>query len=191
VTDYDGQTVHLSEGDPIETRMLIWAAGVTANVYEGIPTSSLGPGNRMITDEFNKVKDLENIWAIGDISYLDSDPAYPKGHPQLAQPAIQQGKALAKNLIRAAKGQEMQPFIYFDRGDMAIIGRRHAYADLFKHRVHLKGLLGLFAWLFIHLVSLVNYNNKLKTLYSWAVAYFTHDQVLRMVFRSRGHNRQS
>ena len=79
----------------------------------------------------------------------------------------------------------MKPFKYFDRGDMAIIGRRWAVADLFKHRLHLGGLLGLLSWLFIHLISLVNYNNKIKTLYNWLVAYLTHDQVLRMVFRSQ------
>ncbi|GAA4317883.1 NAD(P)/FAD-dependent oxidoreductase [Compostibacter hankyongensis] len=191
VASYDGTTVHFSEGDPIECRTLIWAAGVTANVYKGIPSTSLGAGNRMITDVYNQVKDLENVWAIGDISIQETDAAYPKGHPQLAQPAIQQGKTLAKNFRRAGKGRPMKPFKYFDRGEMAIIGRRHAYADLFKHRLHLRGLLGLLGWLFIHLISLVNYNNKIKTLYGWVVAYFTKDQVLRMIFRSRAGSRQS
>jgi len=83
----------------------------------------------------------------------------------------------------------MKPFKYFDRGDMAIIGRRLAVADLFKHKLHLGGLLGLLGWLFIHLISLVNYNNKIKTLYNWAVAYLTQDQALRMIFRSG--NRES
>jgi NADH dehydrogenase len=191
VTGYDGEIVRFSEGSPIECRTLIWAAGVTANVYQGIPSTSLGAGNRMITNVYNQVMDLDNVWAIGDISIQQTDPAYPKGHPQLAQPAIQQGKTLAKNFLRASKGQPMKPFKYFDRGDMAIIGRRHAYADLFKHKLHLKGLLGLLGWLFIHLISLVNYNNKVKTLYGWAVAYFTRDQVLRMIFRSRNGSRQS
>ena len=191
VTGYDGLNVEFSEGSPIETRTLIWTAGVTANVYEGIPSTSLGAGGRMVTDQFNQVSGLDNVWAIGDISLLTNDPVYPKGHPQLAQPAIQQGTSLGKNFIRAAKGQPMKAFKYFDRGDMAIIGRRHAYADLFKHKVHLKGILGLLGWLFIHLVSLVNYNNKIKTLYGWAVAYFTRDQVLRMIFRSRERNKVS
>ena len=81
----------------------------------------------------------------------------------------------------------MHPFHYFDRGDMAIIGRSWAVADLFRHRkhpLHLGGILGLLSWLFIHLVSLVNYNNKIKTLYNWLVAYLTHDQVLRMIFHT-------
>src|SRR5690606_4323450 len=105
------------------------------------------------------------------------------GHPQLAQPAIQQGKRLARNLLLLANNKPMKPFRYADRGDMAIIGRRWAVADLFKHRLHLGGLLGLLGWLLIHLISLVNYNNKIKTFYNWLVAYLTHDQVLRMIFR--------
>ena len=139
----------------------------------------------MITDAYNKVRAYDNIFAIGDNSIQFTDSDYPQGHPQLAQPAIQQGKTLAKNLLRLAKGQPMKPFKYFDRGDMAIIGRRLAVADLFKNKVHLRGLLGLLGWLFIHLVSLVNYNNKIKTLYNWAVAYMTRNQALRMIFRSK------
>ena len=78
----------------------------------------------------------------------------------------------------------MKPFKYFDRGDMAIIGRNHAVADLLKHKLHLKGFLGLMSWLFIHVVSLVSYTNKIRTLYNWTVAYLTRDQSLRMIFRS-------
>ncbi len=160
--------------------------GVTANTFEGIAKSSLGKGGRMITDPFNQVKGYNNIYAIGDISIQNDDSNYPNGHPQLAQPAIQQGKRLAKNLLLKARNKKMKPFKYFDRGDMAIIGRRWAVADLFKHRLHLGGLPGLMSWLFIHLISLVNYNNKIKTLYNWLVTYLTSDQVLRMIFYSGG-----
>jgi NADH dehydrogenase len=184
VNSYDGNIVRLSDGGEIETKTLIWAAGVTSHIFEGIPQTSLGAGNRMVTDAYNQVKGLDNVWAIGDISIQETDPAYPKGHPQLAQPAIQQGKALAKNFLAIAKGKPMKPFKYFDRGDMAIIGRNTAVADLLKHKLHFSGFLGLFSWLFIHLISLVNYNNKIKTLYSWLVAYTTRDQALRMIFRS-------
>jgi NADH dehydrogenase len=184
VNYYGNNVVHLSDETVIETNTLIWAAGVTANTFEGIAAGSLGKGNRMITNEFNKVKGCENIYAIGDISIQFADSSYPNGHPQLAQPAIQQGKTLAKNLLRIAKGKTMKPFKYFDRGDMAVIGRNWAVADLFKHKLHIGGFLGLMAWLFIHLMSLVNYNNKIRTLYSWLVAYLTHDQVLRMIFYS-------
>ena len=161
VTDYSDDQVHLSNGEMIETKTLIWAVGVTANTFEGIDKSSIGKGGRMITDAFNQVKGYNNIYAIGDICIQNDDSHYPNGHPQLAQPAIQQGKWLAKNLLREAGDWDMKPFKYFDRGDMAIIGRRWAVADLFKHRLHVKGFFGLMSWLFIHLISLVNYNNKI------------------------------
>jgi len=179
----DGK-VELSDGTAIESRTLIWSAGVTSNTFEGISPEHLGRGGRILTDINNKVTGYDNIYAIGDLSVQFGDPDYPNGHPQLAQPAIQQGKQLGRNFVRMAKGQPMKPFSYFDRGEMAIIGRRTAVADLFKHKLHLGGLLGLFSWLFIHIVSLVNYNNIIKTLYNWTVAYLTRDQALRMIFRS-------
>jgi NADH dehydrogenase len=183
VTDFKDDQVHLSDGSMIEAKTLIWAAGVVANTFPGIARESIGKGNRMITDAFNKVQGYPDIFAIGDISIQFTDERYPNGHPQLAQPAIQQGKTLARNLLRVAKGKEPVPFRYFDRGDMAIIGRQFAVADLFKQKVHLGGLLGLLGWLFIHVFSLVNYNNKIKTLYNWIVAYTTKDQALRMIFQ--------
>ena len=184
VKDYDKNTVTLSNGETIEAKTLIWAAGITANTFEGIPETSLGVGRRMITDEFNKVTGLENIYAIGDASVQITDERYPKGHPQLAQVAIQQGRNLAKNFNAIQKGHSLSPFKYFDKGDMAIIGRNKAVVDLFKNRLHIGGILALFMWLFIHLISLVNYRNKLKTLYNWATAYLSKDQSLRMIFRS-------
>ncbi|MBO9151330.1 NAD(P)/FAD-dependent oxidoreductase [Chitinophaga sp. GCM10012297] len=183
VKDFKNDQVLLSDGSVIEAKTLIWAAGVTANTFRGIDPASIGRGNRMITDSINKVQGYADIYAIGDISIQFTDKLYPNGHPQLAQPAIQQGKTLAKNLVRMEEGKAPVPFKYFDRGDMAIIGRQFAVADLFKHKVHLGGLLGLLSWLFIHVLSLVNYNNKIKTLYNWAVAYATKDQALRMIFR--------
>jgi NADH dehydrogenase len=188
VLNYEDGMVTLSNGDTIRTASLIWAAGVTANKFDGIPETSIGRGERMLTDTYNKVTGFENVWAIGDNSIQLTDPAYPAGHPQLAQPAIQQGATLAKNFLRLAKGKPMQPFIYFDRGDMAIVGRHHAVADLFKHKLHLKGFFALFTWLFIHVISLVNYNNKIKTIFSWTIAYLTRDQALRMIFRSGNRN---
>lgn len=189
VNSYSNDRVLLSDETVIETKTLIWAAGVSVNAFEGISAESIGRGNRMITDHFNQVKGYDNIYAVGDISIQYTDKAYPNGHPQLAQPAIQQGKTLAKNLLQLAKGKSMKPFKYFDRGEMAIIGRKWAVADLLKHRLHVRGLLGLMAWLFIHLISLVNYNNKIRTLYSWLVAYLTLDQVFRMIFQPENKER--
>jgi NADH dehydrogenase len=184
VKQFENGKVELSDGTSIETYTLIWSAGVTANIFNGIAPESIGGGGRIFTDANNKVKGYINIYVVGDLCIQFDDPAYPNGHPQLAQPAIQQGKQLAQNFIRMAKGKSVKSFSYFDRGEMAIIGRQTAVADLFKHKLHLGGLLGLLSWLFIHIISLVNYNNIIKTFYNWTVAYLTRDQALRMIFRS-------
>ncbi|MDN3547769.1 NAD(P)/FAD-dependent oxidoreductase [Mucilaginibacter aquaedulcis] len=184
VKDYDKNQVTLSTGETIEAKTLIWAAGITANTFEGIPESSLGIGRRMITDEFNKVTGFDNIYAIGDASIQITDERYPKGHPQLAQVAIQQGRNLAKNFNAMQQGKPLATFNYYDKGDMAIIGRNKAVVDLFKNKLHIGGAIALFMWLFVHLISLVNYRNKLKTLYNWATAYMSKDQSLRMIFRA-------
>ena len=185
VIDFSNDQVKFADDEIIEAKTLIWAAGITANTFEGIPLSSTGSGRRMITDVFNKVEGLNNVWAIGDISIQKTDPVYPNGHPQLAQVAMQQGRNLAKNFLAISKGQTPKPFKYFDKGDMAIVGRHSAVVDLFKHKVHLRGFPALIIWLFIHLVSLVTTDNKLKTLYNWAVAFITRDQSLRMIFRAQ------
>jgi len=184
VTGYEDGIVSFRSGETIEARTLIWSAGIIANEFGGIPSKCLGPGRRMVTDAYSRVIGLDDVYAIGDISIQMTDPAYPSGHPQLAQYAIQTGKTLARNFRRRANGKRLRPFKYFDRGEMAIVGRHHAVADLLKHRVHLSGALALLGWLFIHLISLVNYNNKVKTLFNWAVAYLTRDQALRMVFHA-------
>ena len=185
VQRYEDETVYLSGGTTIDASTLIWSAGVVARSFEGIAPEAIGKAGRFQTDAFNKVIGYDNIYAIGDISIQFTDPAYPNGHPQLAQPAIQQGKTLAWNLNALAKGKKQKPFRYFDRGDMAIIGKSHAVADLFKHKLHLRGLLGLLAWLFIHVLSLVGNNNKVKTLYNWAIAYATSNPSLRMSFQAK------
>jgi NADH dehydrogenase len=142
----------------------------------------------MMTNAYGKVHGYDNIFAIGDISLQQEDENYPNGHPQLAPAAVQQGRRLAKNLVRLAKRQPLKPFRYFNRGDMAIIGRKYAVADLFNQKLHIGGLPGLLSWLFIHVVSLVSFNNKIKTIYSWIVAYLTSDQSLRMIFKAGGYH---
>ena len=144
----------------------------------------------MMTDAYSRVHGYNNIYAIGDIGILQGDADYPNGHPQLAPPAIQQGRRLAKNLIRLAKDQPLKPFRYFNRGDMAIIGRKYAVAELFNQKLHVGGILGLLSWLFIHVVSLVSFNNKIKTIYNWVIAYLTADQSLRMIYEA-GKNGQA
>ncbi|HVX26186.1 MAG TPA: NAD(P)/FAD-dependent oxidoreductase [Parafilimonas sp.] len=184
INSYDNDEVKLSNGNSIQTKNLIWAAGVTGNVIAGIPATAYGRGKRIIVDEYNHVAELDDVFAIGDNCLLTTDKKFPNGHPQLAQPAIQQGKHLAKNFIALAKEKAMEPFIYYDKGVMAIIGKNKAVVDLTKPKMHVKGFAALLIWLFIHIVSLIAFDNKLKTLYNWVIAYFTKDQSLRMVIKT-------
>lgn len=183
VRDYKDDLVILSNGETIPSKTLIWAAGVAGKAIEGLPAQALGHANRLLTDEYQQVRDTDNIFAIGDISLLDTDPNFPKGHPQVAQVALQQGKHLAENLKRLSVGRPLKPFRYRDKGSMAIIGRNKAVADLPKPKLHFKGFIAWFMWVFIHLVSLVTFRNRLTTLYNWMIAYFTRDQALRMIIR--------
>jgi NADH:ubiquinone reductase (H+-translocating) len=183
VVDYDGETVYFANGKSIRTKNLIWAAGITAKVFDGIPAESYGRGNRIITDKFNKVQSTNNIFAIGDTCIELSDPDFPNGHPQVAQVAIQQGLNLAENFKLMQRGKSLQPFKYNDKGSMAIIGKMKAVVDLPKPKLHFNGSFAWLIWLFIHLISLITYRNRFQTLYNWMVAYLSKDQALRMLIR--------
>ena len=183
VKDFSDEKVHFADGTNIETKNLIWAAGVTAIVFKGLPEPVYGKGKRLIVDEFNQVAGLNDIYAIGDTCVMTADPDFPDGHPQLAQVAIQQGTNLGKNLTKGLKNEVLKPFRYTDKGSMAIIGRNKAVADLPKPVLFFSGFIAWIMWLFIHLLSLINYRNRVKTLYNWTVAYFTRDQSLRMIIR--------
>ena len=183
VVDYIDDTVYFANGETIQTKNLIWAAGITAKEFEGIPKDSYGRGKRLITDEFNKVKSTNTIFAIGDTCIETSDPSFPNGHPQVAQVAIQQGINLAQNFKLMFDNKSLKPFKYIDKGSMAIIGKMKAVVDLPNPKLHFKGWFAWFIWLFIHLISLITYRNRLQTLYNWMVAYFSQDQALRMIIR--------
>ena len=183
VTDFDGSKVSLTDGSFIMSRNLIWAAGVTGIRFDGIPQNCYGKGNRLVVDEFNKVKNTENIFAVGDSCIQENvDKNYPFGHPQVAQVAIQQGKNLGQNLISLAQNKPLKPFEYFDKGSMAIIGKSNAVVDM-KNNLHTKGVIGLIIWLFVHIAFLVNRNNRFKTLINWMITYITNNQSLRMIIR--------
>jgi len=185
VKDFTDDKVLLSNGEIIETKNLIWTAGVSAMIFDGIPQTCYGAGKRLLTDACNKVIGLEDVYAIGDTSLQMHDPAYPTGHPQLAQVSIQQARLLAINFNSLVNGKSLKPFKYRDKGTMAIIGRNKAVADL-PHNVHFNGFIAWFIWLFVHLISLINYRNRIKTLYNWFVAYLNKDQSLRFIVRP-GH----
>ena len=189
VTDFVDDVVYLSNGETIQSKNLIWAAGVSARVFEGLPAESYGRGKRMIVDEHNRVINTTNIYAIGDTCYQDSDAAFPQGHPQVAQVAIQQGKHLAKNLKKQVNNVALVPFKYKDKGSMAIIGKNKAVVDLPKPKLHFKGFLAWLMWLFIHLLSLITFRNRLVTFWNWMVSYFSMDQPLRMIIRPEKKNR--
>jgi len=183
VVDYVDDTVHFANGETIQTKNLIWAAGVTAREFKGLPAESYGRGKRLTTDAFNKINGTENIYALGDTCIQFNDEAFPHGHPQVAQVAIQQGINLAKNFKNDIQRKPLVPFKYVDKGSMAIIGKAKAVVDLPKPKMHFKGTFAWIVWLFIHLISLITYRNKVKTFYNWMVAYFSKDNSLRMIIR--------
>ena len=183
VKDYVDGAVQFADGESIATKLLIWTAGVTSKVFEGIPKESYGRGRRLLVNAFNEVQGLQNIYAIGDTCFSTTDPNFPNGHPQLAQLAIQQGKNVAANIKANLTGQPLKPFLYHDKGSMAIIGRSKAVADLPRPKIHFNGLMAWLAWLFVHLMSLLNFRNKVFTFYNWVVAFITKDQSLRMIVK--------
>lgn len=183
VIDFENDTVFFKDGGTLQTKNLIWAAGVQGKVFEGIATESYGRGKRMKVNEFGLVNGTTNVYAIGDTSFTDTDLKFPEGHPQVAQVAMQQGLNLAQNFKNICKKIALKPFAYHDRGSMAIIGRNKAVVDLPHPKMHFKGFIAWFIWLFIHLISLITYRNRIQTFYNWMVAYFSHDQSLRMIIR--------
>ena len=183
VVDYKEDTVFFADGNTIQTKNLIWAAGITAREFEGIPAESYGRGKRMLTDAFNKVNGTTNIFAIGDTCLQLTDENFSQGHPQVAQVAIQQGLNLADNFKNLLQQKALKPFIYKDKGSMAIIGKNKAVVDLPKPNLHFKGFFAWMIWLFVHLMSLITYRNRINTFYHWMIAYFSKDQSLRMIIR--------
>lgn len=177
--DYVDDTVILSDGTRLDAGMVIWTAGVTGEPFVLKGTDlQLGPGNRFVTDQYNCVQGVEDVYAVGDIGYT-STKLYPKGYPQLAQVAIQQARHLAKGLNA---GVFTKPFEYVDKGAMATIGRKKAVADL-KH-FHLSGVIAWLAWMFIHLVSILGMRNKITVVINWMWAYFTYNTALRLLIHT-------
>ncbi len=171
--------VILNDGTVIEAGMVIWTAGVTGEPFALLGTElQRGPGNRFVTDQYNAVEGVEDVYALGDIGYTSTD-LYPKGYPQLAQVAIQQAKYLAKGLNA---GVFEKPFEYVDKGAMATVGRKKAVADL-KH-FHLSGVVAWLAWMFIHLVSILGMRNKITVVINWMWAYFTYNTALRLLIHT-------
>jgi NADH:ubiquinone reductase (H+-translocating) len=179
----DDETVYLDSGEKIRTGMIIWTAGIKGNPINGIDAGSFTKSSRIVVDGANRVNGYQNIYAIGDISF-QTEEKYPKGHPQVAQVAIQQAKLLAENLVKIQKGQALKEFRYKDLGTMATVGRNLAVVELPSYRF--QGVMAWFVWMFVHLMSIIGVKNKLLIFINWAWRYFTYDQSTRLILRPKG-----
>ena len=133
--------------------------------------------NRYKTDRFNRVLGYQNIFAVGDIAYMET-PKYPQAHPQVANVAINQGKNLGRNFLRKSEN-DWKEYEYTDRGSMATIGKHRAVVDLpgFKFQ----GFLAWYFWMFLHLMLILSVRNKLAIFFNWMWSYFNKDSSLRLI----------
>jgi len=178
VKDYNGEKVLLNNGSEIETKTVIWVAGVTGNSVKGLPQEAVGPGNRIEVNRTGNVTGVESVFAIGDIALMRT-PKYPNGHPQVANVAINQAKLLAKNLKAIETGKKVTEFEYRDLGSMATIGTRKAVVDL--PFMKFKGYLAWLIWMFLHLMLILSVRNKLIIFINWAWKFITKDTSLRLI----------
>ncbi|MBP6386849.1 MAG: NAD(P)/FAD-dependent oxidoreductase [Pseudarcicella sp.] len=182
VMDFDGKIVTLANGEKIRTNNLVWAAGVKANFINGLNNDSYHKTGRLAVNRYNQLEKYSNIFAIGDVAIMTED-AFPMGHPQVAQPAIQQGKLLAENLRKLLRGENMTEFSYKDFGSMATIGRNLAVVDL--PFIKFQGLIAWLAWMFVHLMAIVGVKNRVLVFINWLWNYITFDQSLRLIIRAK------
>ena len=187
VKQYDGQVVLLSNGETINSENVIWSAGVKGNAIGGIPNDLLLPSGRIKVDRINKIESLDEVYAIGDVAYMETDK-YPKGHPQLANVAIGQAKNLAKNLNKVAQGKhdKLKAYEYRNLGTMATVGRNKAVVDL--PFAKFKGRFAWFVWMFLHLMLILSVRNKLVIFINWAWNYITKNSSLRLILLDEDHS---
>jgi len=180
VRSFDGKTVTLNNGKTLETAAFIWTAGVKGAVIDGIPSAAVNKQSRIVVDEFNRVSPIDNVFAIGDVAQMPTT-TFPNGHPMVAQPAIQQGKNLAENLLRLIQREPLIPFIYLDKGSLAAVGKKKAVASIYGRE-----FAGFFAWVIwsaVHLMSIMGMRNKLVIAVNWMWSYFTYDKGDRVIIR--------
>ncbi|MCW8897405.1 MAG: NAD(P)/FAD-dependent oxidoreductase [Flavobacteriales bacterium] len=178
VLDYFGDYVQTNTEDDLVAKTLIWTAGVVGAPIKGIDAKSIVRGNRIAVDKFNKVKGYENIFAIGDVAAMITEEN-PKGHPMVAPVAIQQGRWVGKNLKRIMQKKEMLPFVYHDKGAMATIGKNKAVVEMGKMKFG--GAFAWYVWMFVHLMSLVGFRNRVVVFFNWARNYFNSDRGMRLI----------
>ncbi|WP_245768013.1 NAD(P)/FAD-dependent oxidoreductase [Pedobacter insulae] len=180
VQSYDGNILTLADGRTILSSTVIWSAGVKGVVLEGLNPDCTVRGNRLKVDLINRVECYQNVYAIGDVAAMISEET-PNGHPGVAPVAIQQGKLLAKNLINMIEGKGTSNFKYFDKGAMATVGRNRAVVDI--NKIHFQGVFAWFTWMFVHLMTLVGFRNKLVVFVNWVWSYFSYDRGTRLIIR--------
>lgn len=178
VKDYDGERVSTADR-VLPASTLIWAAGVTGVTLPGIPDSAVERG-RIKVDEFNRIEGMKSVYAVGDVAVMMTEET-PKGHPMVAPVAVQQAKLLSRNLLRMELGKELKPFKYFNKGAMATIGRNKAVVDV--NKIHMSGFPAWLVWMFIHLMELVGFRNRLIALVNWSNSYFSYDKGIRLIVR--------
>ncbi|MEL7021679.1 MAG: NAD(P)/FAD-dependent oxidoreductase, partial [Bacteroidota bacterium] len=178
VTQVEEDYVEMKDGTRIRARKVIWAAGIRGNQIAGLPEESATYGNRYTVNAFNEIKGAKNVFAIGDIAYMETEN-FPKGHPQVAQVAIQMGKNVAQNFKNQKRNKATRPFVYKDLGAMATVGRHLAVADLPKYKT--QGTFAWIIWLVVHLFALIGVKNKLFVFINWVWNYVTYDKTQRLI----------
>ena len=180
VKSYNGKAIELLDGKVIPSATVIWSAGVKGVVLDGLNPECTVRGNRLKVDRINKVECYDNIYAIGDVAAMVTEET-PNGHPGVAPAAIQQGTLLAKNLINIIEGKPTENFKYFDKGSMATVGRNRAVVDIGK--IRFQGIFAWFTWMFVHLMTLVGFRNKIVVFVNWVWSYFSYDRGTRLIIR--------
>jgi NADH dehydrogenase len=180
VENYNGNEIKFEDGVTIRTKNVIWSAGVMGVVPEGISKDILQRGNRIKTDSICRVDGSGNIFAIGDVAAMITNET-PKGHPGVAQVAIQMGEHTAKTILQLINGEPTVPFKYFDKGSLATVGRNKAVADLGK--LKFQGFFAWIIWMFVHLISLLGFRNKIVVFINWTMSYLTYNGGARLIIR--------
>lgn len=185
VKGYDGQSIMLENEPDIESKTLVWSAGVQGQIVEGLSEVSV-QRSRYQTDEYLRVKGVKDVFAIGDVAKVDSG-IYPKGHPMVAPVAVQQAGLLAKNLLSIVGSKSaLLPFVYKDKGSMATVGRNKAVVDLSFWKFG--GFFAWLVWMFLHLMLLVGFRNRVVVFVDWMWSYFSYERALRLIVRKFNHD---
>jgi NADH dehydrogenase len=183
VQNYDSITgnLSLSNGTVLQTDTIIWSAGVKGKTIPGIPPALIMRGNRYKVNEYNQLDGYENIFAVGDIAYMTSDKAFPNGHPMVGTVAQQQGVLMGKNILKLLRKKPMKPYTYLNLGSMATVGRHKAVFEIFG--IKMQGYIACLGWMFLHLMLLVGFRNRLVVLMNWMWNYVSYQRAIRIITR--------